>query len=92
MEKHRVPFKGVEENEAIRSILEGTSSEVGETFFAFFFDNYGPTKRALQALSQEEGKSLRKDLEKVFLDFNIANDGTTTLYGEYFEVDALKKL
>ncbi len=34
MEKHRVPFKGVEENEAIRSILEGTSSETGEAFFA----------------------------------------------------------
>src|SRR5919109_4567 len=39
MEKHRVPFKGVEENEAIRSILEGTSSEVGEAFFASLVEN-----------------------------------------------------
>jgi PAS domain S-box-containing protein len=39
MEKHRIPFKGVEENEAIRSILEGTSSEVGEAFFASLVEN-----------------------------------------------------
>ena len=39
MEKHRVPFEGVEENEAIRSILEGTSSEVGEAFFASLVEN-----------------------------------------------------
>ena len=58
----------------------------------FFFDNYGPAKKALQALGEEGGKSLRKDLEKVFSNFNISKDGTTTLYGEYLEVDALKKL
>jgi hypothetical protein len=58
----------------------------------FFFDNYGPAKRALQALGEEGGKSLRKDLEKVFSDFNTAKYGRTTLYGEYLEVDALKKL
>ncbi len=57
----------------------------------FFFDNYGPTKKALQALSEEGGKSLRKDLERVFSDFNVARDDTTTLFGEYLEVDALKK-
>jgi len=39
MEKHRVPFKGVEENEAIRSILEGTSSETGEAFFTSLVEN-----------------------------------------------------
>ena len=33
MEKNRVAFKGVEENEAIHSILVGTSSETGEAFF-----------------------------------------------------------
>jgi hypothetical protein len=40
MEKHRVPFKGVEENEAIRSILEGTSSETGEAFFASLVETF----------------------------------------------------
>lgn len=39
MEKGRVPFKGVEENEAIRSILEGTSTEIGEAFFASLVEN-----------------------------------------------------
>ncbi|MCC6711847.1 MAG: sigma 54-interacting transcriptional regulator [Candidatus Dadabacteria bacterium] len=39
METQRVPFKGVEENEAIRSILEGTSSEVGEAFFDSLVEN-----------------------------------------------------
>ena len=39
METHRVPFKGVKENEAIRSILEGTSSEVGEAFFDSLVEN-----------------------------------------------------
>lgn len=39
MEKQRVPFKGVEENEAIRSILEGTSSETGEAFFTYLVEN-----------------------------------------------------
>lgn len=58
----------------------------------FFFNNYGPAKKALQALGEEGGKSLRKELEQVFSDFNIAKDGTTTLYGEYLEVDASKKL
>jgi hypothetical protein len=57
----------------------------------FLFDNYGPANKAFQALDEEGGKLLRKDLEKVFSDFNIAKDGTTTFYGEYLEVDALKK-
>jgi PAS domain S-box-containing protein len=39
IEKGRVPFKGVEENEAIRSILEGTSTEIGEAFFASLVEN-----------------------------------------------------
>ncbi len=39
MDKGRVPFKGVEENEAIRSILEGTSTEIGEAFFASLVEN-----------------------------------------------------
>ncbi len=57
----------------------------------FFFENYGPTNRAAQALDGEKRSALRKDLEKVFSEYNIARDGTTTLYGEYLEVDAVKK-
>ena len=57
----------------------------------FFFDNYGPMNKAINALDREGGKSLRNDLEKLFSGFNIAENGTTTLFGEYLEVDAFKK-
>lgn len=57
----------------------------------FFFENYGPTYRAAQALDGEKRGALRKDLEQVFSEYNIARDGTTTLYSEYLEVDAVKK-
>jgi len=39
MAKQRIPFTTVEENEAIRSILEGTSTEIGEAFFASLVEN-----------------------------------------------------
>lgn len=58
----------------------------------FFFDNYGPMHKAINALDEEKGKALRKDLENLFSEFNIAAyGGTTTLHGEYLEVDAVKK-
>ena len=57
----------------------------------FFFENYGPMEKALQALDEEGGRALRGDLEKLFSDYNIAKDGTTTLYSEYLEVEAVKK-
>ncbi|MFI5323235.1 MAG: hypothetical protein ACHQ6U_06835 [Thermodesulfobacteriota bacterium] len=59
--------------------------------FQFFFDNYGPMEKTLQALDEEGGQSLRRDLERVFSDHNISKDGTTTLYSEYLEVEAVKK-
>jgi hypothetical protein len=57
----------------------------------FFFDNYGPMNKAINALDKTAGESLRKDLERVFSEFNISKNGTTTLFSEYLEVDALKK-
>ncbi len=39
MDKNRVPFAGVQENEAIRAILEGTSTETGRGFFVSLVDN-----------------------------------------------------
>jgi PAS domain S-box-containing protein len=62
MEKQRVPFKGVEENEAIRSILEGTSSETGEAFFASLVENLSKvlnTHGALVSEYLEEEERLR---------------------------------
>jgi SAM-dependent methyltransferase len=57
----------------------------------FFFDNYGPMNKAINALDVAGGENLRKDLERVFSEFNIAENGTTTLFSEYLEVDAFKK-
>jgi PAS domain S-box-containing protein len=39
MMKDRIPFKGVEENKAIRAILEGTSTHIGEKFFVSLVEN-----------------------------------------------------
>jgi PAS domain S-box-containing protein len=39
MTKQRIPFNTAEENEAIRTILEGTSTETGEAFFASLVEN-----------------------------------------------------
>lgn len=37
--KQRIPFNTTDENEAIRSILEGTSTAIGEAFFASLVEN-----------------------------------------------------
>ncbi|NIQ14679.1 MAG: hypothetical protein GTO02_09860, partial [Candidatus Dadabacteria bacterium] len=39
LQKDRNPFKGIEENEAILSILEGTSTDIGEKFFPSLVEN-----------------------------------------------------
>lgn len=39
MDKNRVPFRGIQENEAIRAILEGTSTETGRGFFGSLVEN-----------------------------------------------------
>lgn len=77
MEKNRIPFKGVEENEAIRSILEGTSTEIGEAFFASLVENlsqvlhtygawvteYLEDKKRLKAIAFYIGEQWVKDFE-----------------------------
>ncbi len=39
MDKDKVPFKGIQENEAIRAILEGTSTDTGRDFFISLVKN-----------------------------------------------------
>jgi len=39
MDNDKVPFKGIQENEAIRAILEGTSTETGRDFFISLVKN-----------------------------------------------------
>lgn len=56
----------------------------------FFRQNYGPTQRAFAALESEKQALLRQDLEQVVSTHNLAQDGTTTLEGEYLEVMAIR--
>ena len=57
----------------------------------FFFETYGPTQKACASLDEDGRASLKSGLEKVFSDYNIAQDGTTTFHAEYLEIDAIRK-
>jgi SAM-dependent methyltransferase len=57
----------------------------------FFRQTYGPVQRAFAALDAEGQKTLRKDLEQVFSQYNRATDGTTSLEAEYLEIIAVRQ-
>jgi len=60
--KERIPFKGVQENEAIRTILEGTSSETGQGFFVSLVENLSKvlnTKAAWITVFMEKEQRLK---------------------------------
>ncbi len=50
---------------------------------------YGPTNRAFDALDEEGGAALRRDLEQLWTEHNTDTDGTTRYDAEYLEVVAL---
>ena len=56
----------------------------------FYRQNYGPVHRAFATLDAEGQKSLRRDLETVFSEYNRATDGTTSLESEFLEVIATR--
>ena len=60
MDKDRVPFRSVRENEAIRAILEGTSTETGRRFFDSLVENLSKVLNTHGALVteylEEEGR------------------------------------
>jgi SAM-dependent methyltransferase len=58
---------------------------VVELFQAF----YGPTVRAFDALGPEERARLRRELERLWHDANLATDGGTRVEAEYVEVLAV---
>jgi ubiquinone/menaquinone biosynthesis C-methylase UbiE len=58
---------------------------VVELFQAF----YGPTVRAFEALGPEERVGLRRDLERLWDEGNLATDGGTRVAAEYVEVVAV---
>lgn len=51
---------------------------------------YGPTHKAFAALDSDRQMALRRDLEKLWADNNLSNDGTTRVESEYLEVTAIR--
>jgi SAM-dependent methyltransferase len=56
----------------------------------FWREFYGPTHKAFAALDAEGQAALRRDLEKLWADKNLADDGTTRVEAEYMEVTAVR--
>lgn len=56
----------------------------------FFRVYYGPTQKAFAALDDNEEKqnALRRDLERLWAEYNQSTEGKTTIEGEYLEVIA----
>ena len=57
----------------------------------FYRLNYGPTLRAFAALSDTGQAALRRDLESLYDQHNVATDGTTSIAAEYLEVVAARR-
>ncbi len=52
---------------------------------------YGPTLRAFGTLDETEREGLRRELERLWTEHNLATDGTTRVVSEYLEVVAIVK-
>jgi len=50
---------------------------------------YGPTVATLRAADLDGASRLRDQLTRLFQEYNIATDGTTTVVGEYLDVQAV---
>ena len=62
---------------------------VAETI-EFWREFYGPTHKAFAALDENGQAALRRDLEKLWAENNLAPDGTTRVESEYLEVVAVR--
>ncbi|HEX9927364.1 MAG TPA: class I SAM-dependent methyltransferase [Pyrinomonadaceae bacterium] len=51
---------------------------------------YGPTHKAFAALDADGQTALRRDLEKLWAENNLATDGTTRIESEYLEIVAYR--
>jgi ubiquinone/menaquinone biosynthesis C-methylase UbiE len=56
----------------------------------FYRLHYGPTLRAFAGLAVAAQSELRRDLEELYLSYNEAIDGTTSIAAEYLEVIAVR--
>lgn len=57
----------------------------------FWREFYGPTHKAFAALDAKGQEALRRDLEKLWADDNLSDDGTTRVEAEYMEVTATRR-
>jgi hypothetical protein len=57
---------------------------------AFFRRYFGPTQTAFSRLDAAGQAALAAELEALWLENNIATDGTTAVEGEYLEVRAIR--
>ncbi|HZH33747.1 MAG TPA: class I SAM-dependent methyltransferase [Pyrinomonadaceae bacterium] len=57
----------------------------------FWREFYGPTNKAFAALDGEGQNELRRDLEKLWSDNNLAHDGTMRVESEYLEITAIRR-
>ena len=62
-----------------------------EELVEYFRQHFGPVKRAFDTLDEHGQRSLRKDLEKIYAEHNMATDGTTQIRGEYLNVSAIRR-
>lgn len=62
-----------------------------EHFLDVFKTFYGPMHKAFAALDQQQGNSLRNDLNALIVRLNKASDGTMVVPSEYFEVVVTKR-
>jgi SAM-dependent methyltransferase len=72
----------------VRVLFESPFS-VPETI-EFWRTYYGPTHRAFAALPEDRQPALRRDLEDLWTQHNLATDGTTSVESEYLEVVATR--
>jgi len=63
-----------------------TPKEVVEFFRRFF----GPTQMAFSRLDEAGQRALAAQLESLWMEHNLAKDGTTSVKGEYLEVRAIR--
>lgn len=68
-------------------IFEYGPADVVEHFRQYF----GPTVMAFKAIPEEQHEEYRSDLESLWIENNIATDGTTLVKSEYLEVKAKKR-
>jgi SAM-dependent methyltransferase len=62
---------------------------VAETI-EFWREFYGPTHKAFASLDENGQAALRRDLEELWAENNLADDGTTRVESEYMEITAIR--